>query len=166
MPTQILPSFTTLQLHFISLYFTTRTHYSSFSFPSLQFSCSHFHSVIRFQNPSYQFVFFLKTPKVWLILIFFSKDCVILVLSMAYVTDHSDPTGRTARVPVDSSPNFIDPYFVHIYHLQQLYRARLARRSALIAQIELKRSITLQQVTDFKNPNSMLFALVCLFFSY
>ncbi|XP_023738898.1 nuclear poly(A) polymerase 3 [Lactuca sativa] len=65
---------------------------------------------------------------------------------MAYVIHHNDPTGRAALVPNYSSLNIINPNFVHNHHPQLLYPVRFALHPAVVAQIELARSITLQQL--------------------
>ncbi|KAM0005636.1 putative polynucleotide adenylyltransferase [Helianthus debilis subsp. tardiflorus] len=67
---------------------------------------------------------------------------------MAYVIDHNNPTGRPVLVPNYSSLNLINPNFPHNphhFHHQVLVPVQFSLNPALVAQIELHRSISLQQ---------------------
>ncbi|KAI3522647.1 hypothetical protein L1887_00594 [Cichorium endivia] len=67
---------------------------------------------------------------------------------MAYVTDHNDPRSRAVVVPHYSSLNFINPNFPLNYHPQGLVPLGFALNPAVVAQIELYRSISLQQLIN------------------
>ncbi|KAI3687643.1 hypothetical protein L1987_81343 [Smallanthus sonchifolius] len=67
---------------------------------------------------------------------------------MAYVTNHNNPSGRPVLVPDYTSLNLINPNFVHNhhhFHRQVLVPVQFALNPAVVAQIELDRSISLQQ---------------------
>ncbi|KAK9079571.1 hypothetical protein SSX86_001244 [Deinandra increscens subsp. villosa] len=67
---------------------------------------------------------------------------------MAYVIDHNNPSGRPLLVPNFASLNLINPNFVHNPHhryQQVLVPVQFALNPAVVAQIELERSISLQQ---------------------
>ncbi|KAI3706896.1 hypothetical protein L6452_24951 [Arctium lappa] len=64
---------------------------------------------------------------------------------MAHVIDHNDPSGRAVLVPNYASLNFVNPNFLHNHHHQVLVPVRFALNPAVVARIELEKSISLQQ---------------------
>lgn len=72
---------------------------------------------------------------------------MILGICMAHVIDHNDPSGRAVLVPNYASPNFVNPNFLHNHHHQVLVPVpvRFALNPAVVARIELEKSISLQQ---------------------
>ena len=76
---------------------------------------------------------------------------------MAHVIDHDDHRGRAVLVPNHASLHFVNPNFIHNHHRQVLVPVRFAPNPAVLARIELEKSISLQQV-----GNLILFLFVFL----